>query len=60
MKLNYNHFSNHQTQWCELIRPDSGYKVFNSTETQNYAVKEDHIFVFDNILSLREKVFIDG
>jgi len=43
-------------QWCKLVRPDSGYKVFIHTETQNYAIKEDHIIVFENVQSLKEKV----
>ena len=43
-------------QRCKLVRPESGYKVFNSTETQNYAVKNDHVFVFDNVQSISEKV----
>jgi hypothetical protein len=43
-------------QWCKLVRPGSGYNVFISTETQNYAVKEDHIIVFNNVQSLKSKV----
>jgi hypothetical protein len=43
-------------QWCKLVRPGSGYKVFFNTETQNYAVKENHLFVFDDVQSLKEKV----
>jgi hypothetical protein len=49
-------FSTHHSQWCKLVRPDSGYKVFIDTQTQNYAVKEDHIIVFDDVQSLTAKV----
>jgi hypothetical protein len=43
-------------QWCKMVRPDSGYKVFINTETQNYAVKEDHLIIYDDFQSLKEKV----
>jgi hypothetical protein len=40
------------SQKCNLVRPDSGYTVFIDTQTQNYAVKKDHIIVFDDVQSL--------
>jgi len=43
-------------QFCKLVKTDSGYKIFNNSETQNYAVKEDHIIVYDDYQSLKEKV----
>jgi hypothetical protein len=43
-------------QWCKLVRPGSGYNVFINSDTQNYAIKEDHIIVFDNVQSLKSKV----
>jgi hypothetical protein len=49
-------FYTQKTQWCKLVRSGSGYKVFVNAETQNYAVKEDHIVVYDNVQSLKEKV----
>jgi hypothetical protein len=45
-----------KTQYCTLVRPESGYTVFINAETQNYAVKEDHIIVYDGLQSLKEKV----
>jgi hypothetical protein len=39
------------------VRPDSGYNVVPSNGTQNYAVKGDHLFTFDDVKSLKEKVF---
>jgi hypothetical protein len=41
------------------VRPGSGFKVVPSNDTQNYAVKEDHLFVFDDVTSLKEKVYFD-
>jgi hypothetical protein len=49
-------YSMQHSQWCKLVRPDSGYKVFIDTQTQNYAIKEDHIIVFDDVQSLTAKV----
>jgi hypothetical protein len=39
-----------------MVRPGSGYAIFNNSETQNYAVKEDHLIVYDDFQSLKEKV----
>jgi hypothetical protein len=49
-----------QKQWCKLVRPGSGFKVVPSKDTQNYAVKGDHLFVYDDVISLKEKVFWVG
>jgi hypothetical protein len=41
---------------CKMVRPGSGYKIFNNSETQNYAIKDDHLIVYDDFQSLKEKV----
>jgi hypothetical protein len=40
------------------VKPGNGYKVVPSNDTQNYAVKGDHLFVYDDVTSLKEKVLL--
>ncbi|XP_065350581.1 chitinase-3-like protein 1 [Cloeon dipterum] len=42
-------------EWCELAK-DPTYQLVKNAETQNYAIKSDNIFIFDDQESLTAKV----
>ncbi|CAB3361614.1 Hypothetical predicted protein [Cloeon dipterum] len=43
------------SEWCELTK-DPAYQLVKNAETQNYAIKSDNIFMFDDQESLTAKV----
>jgi hypothetical protein len=44
-------------QYCKLIKGGQ-YKVVRSPETQNWAAKNEHIFMYDDVDSLKLKVYV--
>ncbi|XP_059488401.1 probable chitinase 10 isoform X2 [Neocloeon triangulifer] len=47
------------TDWCKRVR-DISYDVFRNPETQNYAVKGNTLFAFDDVESMKAKSFGSG
>ncbi|CAB3370952.1 Hypothetical predicted protein [Cloeon dipterum] len=48
------------SEWCKLIK-DPTYKLVKNIDTQNYAVRQKHLFIFDDYQSLRAKIeFVMG
>jgi len=43
------------TQYCKFIK-DGQYKIMRSPETQHWAAKNEHIFIYDDVDSLKLKV----